>query len=53
MAGWQSPSIPPEDEDWLRQLAATDEHDRSAVIQSIRELFDMADNIQMPEDIGA
>jgi hypothetical protein len=54
MAKWQSPPIPPEDEYWLQQLASTDDNDRSAAIQAIRELFDMADDIQMPEeDIGA
>jgi hypothetical protein len=48
MAEWQSPPIPPEDEHWLCQLAATDEQDRSSVIQVVRELFNMADDIQMP-----
>ncbi|KAJ7622680.1 ribonuclease H-like domain-containing protein [Mycena rosella] len=53
MAEWQSPPIPPEDEDWLRQLAATDENDRDAAVAAIRELFNTADNIQMlEEDIG-
>ncbi|KAJ6582302.1 hypothetical protein B0H19DRAFT_1252405 [Mycena capillaripes] len=52
MAEWQLPPIA-EDEDWLRHLAATDEHDRSTAVQAIRALFDMADDIQMPEeDIG-
>ena len=54
MAEWQSPPIPPEDEDWLRQLAATDENDRDAAAAAIQELFNMADDIQMPEeDIGS
>ncbi|KAJ7645730.1 hypothetical protein B0H17DRAFT_959478 [Mycena rosella] len=53
MAEWQSPLILPEDEDWLRQLAATDENDCDAAAAAIRELFNTADNIQMPEeDIG-
>jgi hypothetical protein len=54
MAEWQSPPIASEDEDWLRQLDATDEQDRGAAIKAVTELFGMADNLQMPEDdIGA
>ena len=54
MAEWQSPPIPPEDEDWLRQLAAINENGRDTVAAAIRELFNTADDIQMPEeDIGA
>jgi hypothetical protein len=45
MAEWQSPPILPEDEDWLRQLAAADENDRSSAIQAIKELFGIADDI--------
>ena len=53
MAEWQSPPIAPEDEDWLRQLAATDENDRDAAAAAIRELFNMTDDVPMPEeDIG-
>jgi hypothetical protein len=52
MAEWQSPPILPEDEDWFRQLAAANENDGSSAIQAIKELFDMADDIWMLEDIG-
>jgi hypothetical protein len=45
MAEWQSPPILPEDEDWLQQLPAADENDRSSDIQAIKELFNMADDI--------
>ncbi|KAJ7125982.1 hypothetical protein C8R44DRAFT_617949, partial [Mycena epipterygia] len=53
MTEWQVPPILHDDEDWLRQLAATAEEDCNAAAWVIEECFDMADNILMPEeDVG-
>jgi hypothetical protein len=38
MSEWQAPPIPHDDEDWLRQLAASAEEDQNAAAQKRRML---------------
>jgi hypothetical protein len=56
MSEWQSALIADDDEDWLCQLAATNEAERMEAMRAIGESFEMADNLiihMLEGNIGA
>jgi hypothetical protein len=52
MTDWQSAPSTDDDEDWLRQLASSDEVDHQEAMQALTESFEMSGSftVQMPED---
>jgi hypothetical protein len=52
VADWQSAPIADDEEDWLRQLASTDETEQQEARQALTESFEMTDSftVRMPED---